>query len=276
MAGHGSAQEEDTEGGPEAQTEVRDICATDHRREAVGGRDGPRGQDSDSPAVYLDLPTASSDGGSSAPTNGEDKAAPEGHRDGAADGRVLAFDGAVPDGRAHGFREAGGWAGAGQVYPQLQRVPLCGAHGTGRNKMWDMAEWDQEIENTPWKRGWGAQKLYLSQAAGRRGKTALLISSVTGNAVVTLKEYKKKEKLCKLGMVFSVSTMDQNNHVEWNTDFGAATQAGLRNMIHNGLQKMRQDPLYPLRAMLHALTSPATNGIWRPAVPAAQVEPGDL
>ena len=55
------------------------------------------------------------------------------------------------------------------------------------NKLFSLGDWDREIVGTPWKRGWGCQQLALSQAAGQRGETTTLVSSVTGKVTVQLR-----------------------------------------------------------------------------------------
>lgn len=55
------------------------------------------------------------------------------------------------------------------------------------NKLFSLNDWDSEIPETAYKRGSGAQQLYLSQAAGQRGETTTLISSVTGKATIQLR-----------------------------------------------------------------------------------------
>uniref|UniRef100_A0A7S2J533 Uncharacterized protein n=1 Tax=Haptolina brevifila TaxID=156173 RepID=A0A7S2J533_9EUKA len=42
------------------------------------------------------------------------------------------------------------------------------------NQLFNLGDWDREITGTPWQRGWGAQQLHLSQAAGQRGETTTL------------------------------------------------------------------------------------------------------
>ena len=49
------------------------------------------------------------------------------------------------------------------------------------NQLWEMQRWERKVEGTQWRRGCGAQRLHLSQAAGRRGRKTVLLSSVCGN-----------------------------------------------------------------------------------------------
>ena len=59
------------------------------------------------------------------------------------------------------------------------------------NKFFDLATWDDLIEGTLWKRGSGAQVLHLSQAAARRGKRSMLVSSAAGNLCLRLRAPKE-------------------------------------------------------------------------------------
>ena len=132
------------------------------------------------------------------------------------------------------------------------------------NKLWDLATWDNVIPGTLWKRGSGAQLLHLSQAACRRGRTSLLISSVAGNVCVRLRAPKDQRAMPTFRMVFTVLTLDQQNHILWNQDFAAGTAAALRNLVEGGRRAMVSDPLYPTSVTTVAQLSHAapTNTVW--------------
>ena len=131
------------------------------------------------------------------------------------------------------------------------------------NTFWNMAAWDRPIVGTPWRRGCGAQTLHLSQQAGRRGTTSLLVSSVTGNVSIRLRE--PLLSLPTLRIVFTVMTMD-GNHILWNQDFSARTRASLRLMAMAGRATMLQDPLFPTPNDAYALLSaqPQEDEVWAP------------
>jgi hypothetical protein len=114
------------------------------------------------------------------------------------------------------------------------------------NTLFNLGEWDSEIPGTKWKRGSGAQRLHLSQAAGQRGQTTTLISSVTGKVTVEVREY--PDGMPNLSIIWHVSTMDEAAHIMWARDYVAATRAGLRKMLSSGLSKMVADALYPTGA----------------------------
>ena len=132
------------------------------------------------------------------------------------------------------------------------------------NKLWDLATWDNVIPGTPWKRGAGAQLLHLSQAACRRGRTSLLISSVAGNVCVRLRAPKDQRAMPTFRMVFTVLTLDQQNHILWNQDFAPGTAAALRKLVEGGRRAMVSDPLYPTSVTLVAELPHAapTNTVW--------------
>ena len=134
------------------------------------------------------------------------------------------------------------------------------------NKLWDLATWDNVIPGTLWKRGAGAQLLHLSQAACRRGQTSLLISSVAGNVCVRLRAPKDQRSMPTFRLVFTVLTLDQQNHILWNQDFAPGTAAALRNLVESGRRVMVTDPLYPTAVTTVAQlphTAP-TNTVWDP------------
>ena len=56
-------------------------------------------------------------------------------------------------------------------------------------------------------------------------------------------------------MTFFVHTLNENNHIIWNQDFDARTKGGLRNLVHAGLQKMINDPLYPTAEEMESCAS---------------------
>ena len=121
------------------------------------------------------------------------------------------------------------------------------------NRLFDLGEWDSEIAGTKWKRGSGAQRLHLSQAAGQRGQSTTLISSVTGKVTVQLHEY--QDLMPHLKIFWHVSTMDEHAHIQWARDYEAATRAGLIKMMKAGLGKMVEDALYPTAEGAAALTA---------------------
>ena len=146
------------------------------------------------------------------------------------------------------------------------------------NKLWDLATWDNVIAGTPWKRGSGAQLLHLSQAACRRGQRSLLISSVAGNVCVRLRAPKDQRAMPTFRLVFTVLTLDQQNHILWNQDFAPSTRAALRNLTIAGRTAMVNDPLYPTSVGTVAQipqTAP-TNTVWQPAAPAALMLTGGM
>ena len=134
------------------------------------------------------------------------------------------------------------------------------------NKLFELGSWDAEIPGTKWKRGSGAQRLHLSQAAGQRGQSLTLISSVTGKVTVQLRVY--PETMPKLMIFYHVSTMDERNHVTWAREYDAQTKAGLRKMLHAGLHKMVADTLYPTGGTATALTATATESVFASLLPA--------
>ena len=127
------------------------------------------------------------------------------------------------------------------------------------NKLFNLGDWDREIAQTPWKRGWGAQQLALTQAAGQRGETTI-VSSVTGKVTVQLRAY--TDAMPSLMMMFHVSTMDAQNHIIWARQYDAITQAGLRKLMHHGLNQMVADSLYPTGGVATALAAPAQDSVW--------------
>ena len=128
------------------------------------------------------------------------------------------------------------------------------------NKLFNLQDWDAEIPGTAYKRGSGGQQLYLSQAAGQRGQTTTLVSSVTGQVTVQLRVY--PDSLPQFLMTYDVSTADANNHITWARDYDAQTRAGFRNMIKAGLDVMMADALYPTGGMATWLTAPATDAVF--------------
>ena len=56
------------------------------------------------------------------------------------------------------------------------------------NRLWELQQWDRPVAGTAWRRGWGAQRLQISQAAGQRGRTTMLLSSVCGNVSLRLRQ----------------------------------------------------------------------------------------
>ena len=135
------------------------------------------------------------------------------------------------------------------------------------NKLFQLGEWDREIPGTKWKRGSGAQRLHLSQAAGQRGQTSTLITSVTGKVTVQLRVY--PESMPNLLMFYHVSTMDERNHVTWGREYDDQTKAGLRKLIHSGLNKMVADTLYPTGGAATALTATASDSVFVSLLPPA-------
>ena len=122
------------------------------------------------------------------------------------------------------------------------------------------------MAGTPWRRGHGAQRLHLTQAAGRRGQRTMLVSSACGNVSLCCREY--QDKLPVLRVVFSVMTLDEKNHILWNQDYSATTRAALRNMVAAGLAKMAADNLYPTPTLAHVLsvmTQQQQSTVWQPA-----------
>lgn len=134
------------------------------------------------------------------------------------------------------------------------------------NRFWNMERWDRPIAGTPWRRGCGSQTLHLSQVAGRRGQTSLLVSSVAGNVSIRFRE--PEHLMPTVRIVFTVMTLS-NNHALWNQDFCPRTRGALRNMAQAGRQKMIADPLYPTPADTSLLTAhPQTDELWQPIFPA--------
>ena len=67
-------------------------------------------------------------------------------------------------------------------------------------------------------------------------------------------------------LVFTVLTLDQQNHILWNQDFAPGTAAALRNLVESGRRVMVTDPLYPTAVTTVAQlphTAP-TNTVWDP------------
>lgn len=139
------------------------------------------------------------------------------------------------------------------------------------NKFFELQQWDQVIDGTQWKRGWGAQQLHLSQAAGRRGARSLLVSSVSGNVALRLRAPKENRQMPTLRLVFSVMTMDEHNHVLWMQDYEQATKAALRNLTRAGRVGMVSDPLFPttIAHVNQIERTPAADTIWQPGVQGA-------
>ena len=81
-----------------------------------------------------------------------------------------------------------------------------------------------------------------------------------------------------LRLVFTVLTLDRQNHIMWNQDFTPSTAAALRNLAIAGRAAMVSDPLYPTSVGTVAQipqTAP-TNTVWQPAAPAALMLTGDM
>ena len=138
------------------------------------------------------------------------------------------------------------------------------------NKLFDMAQWDRPIPGTPWRRGLGAQRLHLTQAAGQRGRRTMLMASAAGNVSVRLREYSEKMPIFRL--VCGVMTLGHNNSILFNADYSRETRAALRSMATAGLRRMADDDLYPTLPASTVATAMAivpTSSIWQPPMAAA-------
>ena len=118
------------------------------------------------------------------------------------------------------------------------------------NKFWEMEKWDVEYDGVPWKRGYKAQRVHLSQSAAQRGHTASSVSSVSGVATVQFNVPKDEALWPELRITFSVLTRNEHNSILWNKDSGPKTKAAMRKMTQAGLEKMAADPLFPLAGEL--------------------------
>ena len=146
------------------------------------------------------------------------------------------------------------------------------------NTLWELQQWDRPVAGTPWRRGWGAQRLQISQAAGQRGRTTMLLSSVCGNVSLRLRQ--PPHRMPTLQIVFAVMTLDAANHILWNQTYAPNTRGALCRMATAGLQGMAADPLYPTPAaatVAAAVAAPPQEEVWRAAEEqqaAAQVQTG--
>ena len=141
------------------------------------------------------------------------------------------------------------------------------------NKLLEMEMWDPKIAGTRWRRGFGAQRLYLSQVAGQRGRTSMLVSSACGNMSIRFREY--PDKMGMIRLVFGVMTIDSKNHILWNQSYEAQTKAALRNMITSGVRKMALDTEYPtpgVQMVASTTSGQQTDSVWAPPTRAEQAQ----
>ena len=107
------------------------------------------------------------------------------------------------------------------------------------------------------RRGHGAARLHLSQAAADRGQRTHLLSQVTGNTTLDMKVPKNKLLKPELTMSLSVSTMGHNGNIEWASTYSARTAASLREQMRSHLKAMMEHPQYPT---LHDMTPALDQG----------------
>ena len=121
-----------------------------------------------------------------------------------------------------------------------------------------------------YKRGLGCARLHLSAAAGARGELAQTIAMVCGAVLISYREPKAFRAMGTLELKMFVLSMDHNGHILWPTKFGAKTQAALRRQARVLLQRMMEDPLYPIHpSMRGALDPNVTSGsmhVYKPPV----------
>ena len=135
------------------------------------------------------------------------------------------------------------------------------------NKFWEMELWDKQVQGTKWRRGIGAQRLFLSQAAGQRGNTSMLTSSACGNVAVRLREPIPPSKMPTMRIVFSVLTLRPSNSILYNQTYAPRTKAALRNLVTSGLRRMVAHPDYPTTSNSEVETALAldpADEVWDP------------
>ena len=121
------------------------------------------------------------------------------------------------------------------------------------DKVWSLEKRDKQRRAKPrpdgtpppFRRGKGAAKLHLSQAAASRGERTDLISMVTGNVILDFKQPKSERAMPTLQATFAASTMDKNGHINWATKYGDGTAAALRKRLVHHLTEMIAEPEYP-------------------------------
>lgn len=107
----------------------------------------------------------------------------------------------------------------------------------------------------PTRRGLGASRLHLSEAAADRGEMSDLLAGITGNLTIHLTEPLKERAMPTLKMLLKVSTMDKNGHIIWGQTFAPRTAAALRKQLRDHLSKMMESVEYPtLTQMTPSLT----------------------
>ena len=139
------------------------------------------------------------------------------------------------------------------------------------DKVWDLRTIEERLAvisqkkvQKRWRRGRGSSKLHLSMKAAERGDCTNLLSAVTGNVFMLLKEPKLDRAMPTLTITFNISTLDTEGHIEWSTSYSDKTATALGKRMKNHLKEMEMDPDYPtcksnVQAVLAApLTLPST------------------
>ena len=125
-----------------------------------------------------------------------------------------------------------------------------------------------------WRRGLGCSKLNLPAGVHKKGKLGESLSMVAGSCVVEFKVPKRWEAMPVLTMRFFSLTVNHLGQFVWPAKFSDASRALLKKLARIKIQKMLDDPEYPIHeGMRKALLDTTSRDSYLSLVGAKQDEP---
>ena len=109
------------------------------------------------------------------------------------------------------------------------------------------------------KRGLGCARLHLSAAAGQRGELALTMAMICGAVIISYREPTALRAMGTLTLKMFVLSMDHTGHIIWPCQFTPKAMASLRRQARSLLERMMQDPGYPIHPKMKTALDPNIN-----------------
>ena len=133
--------------------------------------------------------------------------------------------------------------------PSMKRYQYVIRRGSLHDKLFSLQDFEvqKNKRNKRWRRSTGCARLYLSQAAERRGQVAHVMAMVCGNMIIDFREPRGLQRIPRLTLRLFVLSMDRSGHIVWPVDFEPRTKAALRKQARILLEKMLASPqTYPV------------------------------
>ena len=159
----------------------------------------------------------------------------------------------LPDGSVEGLeRDYAGRLVPTSTTGTMRKFNYTIRRATQLDKLFALQHYDKpqgKQGGSRWRRSVGSARLFLSQAAARRGQMASVMAMVCGNLVIDFREPKAFARMPRLTLRMFVLSMDSQGHIVWPVDFEPRTKAALRKQARALVSIMLESPeSYPMQA----------------------------